>query len=119
MSLTINAKSALKYQRTVDGTGKRLDEAQLKKQAESSFVGHVYIEMHTEAYPLMRFRVAVVNGRFERKVYFPNTDGGANGTLPAFELGDILKEEVERLALHITRMAQQSPELKAEKQVVL
>ena len=119
MSLTINATSALRYERTVDSTGKLLTEEQRKAQAKTSFVGHVHIEMHTEAYPLMRFRVAVINGRSERVVLWPNTDGGPTGSIQAFELGDILKEEVERLALHVIRMAIQADTKKAEGKVVL
>jgi len=106
--LKIEAVAQVKFIHSVDSTGMKLPQIEIDRQVASAFVGKVDIEMWNEKYALIRFKVSVINGKHSRFVAWPSADGGRGEKVPAFELGEEIKNQIEAVALRTMREAIQS-----------
>lgn len=106
--LKIEAVAQVKFIHTVDSTGMKLPQIEIDRQVASAFVGKVEIEIWTEKYALMRFKVSIINGKHSRFVAWPSMDIGRGEKGPAFEVGEEVKNQIEAVALRTMREAIQS-----------
>lgn len=108
MNLEITFRAQKKFVPSVDRTGKRLSEDEIKAVASSSFIGSVGIEIRAGSMEIMAFRASIIAGNKGNFVSMPSIKD-ANGYTPTFQLGEELQEAINKGALRTMREAIQGP----------
>jgi hypothetical protein len=100
----INATAQIAVARTTGAGGIKLTATELERQAKSTYVGKVEIEIVLRNHSI-RFNMGVFNGTERRYVAWPKATAPNGNTYTALEVSSELKPQIEALALRTMREA--------------